>query len=203
MLSYTYGCMGSGKSAMLVMKEFNYRKRNFNTIVIKPEYDNRDGNIIKPRPMEGLIVDILYKPTDNLYDLIKHQVDSSYFNKNKKSVVFVDEVQFSTPEHIEQLWRVSIELCEVYCYGLKVSYLNNIFKPISDLLVYSDEINELEIDCKYCERKATTHILYRNNVPVIKGDDEVVGDFEGEERFESVCQKCRRDILNLYKDYLK
>lgn len=203
MLNFTYGCMGSGKSAMLVMKEFNYKNRNFKTIVLKPKVDNRCGDIIKPRPMEGIHVDILYTPEDNLYELIKHKVDSNYFNKKQKSVVLVDEVQFSTTDHIEQLWRVSDELCDVYCYGLKVSYLNEIFNPISTLLVHSDKTIELEVGCKYCQKNATTHLLYIDDIPVIKGDDELIGDFEGNERFESVCQRCRRDILNLYKDYLK
>lgn len=201
MLNFVYGCMGSGKSAMLVMNEFNFRKRKFNTIVLKPKNDKRDGDIIKPRPMEGIKVDILYSENDDLYELVKHKVNSAYFNKNQKSVVLVDEVQFSTSEHIEQLWKISDELCDVFCYGLKVSYLNKIFKPVSTLLVYSEKTVELEVGCAHCHRKATTHLLYIDDVPVTNGDDEFIGDFEGPERFESVCQKCRADILSLYKDY--
>lgn len=191
-LQFTYGCMGSGKSAMLVMKEFNYHSRGYETIVLKPEKDSRDPGIIKPRPMKGLKVDILYRPDDDLFMLILDYAK----RLNGKFVVFVDEVQFSTKEQIKQLWELtSCCGCDVFAYGLKINYLNNIFEPVIPLLVYSESIDEIEVGCKYCSNKATTHILYVDNKLVTSGDDEVIGDIEGRERFESVCQYCRENII--------
>lgn len=260
-LKFTWGCMGSGKSAMLVMHEFNFRSRGYETIVMKPKTDTRDEGIIKPRPMEGLKVDILYGREDNLVDILVKHIMYPIVNINKKFVVFVDEVQFSTKEQIKQLWEISSQICDVYVYGLKVNYLNELFEPIPTLLVHADTEEELEVGCKYCHEKANTHLLYihgelvldnitdeADDKPEIKeivekysdladienpkpgglymvavtGDvymyttiagkhfehyatvqldackarGEMVGDLEGKDkRYESVCQKCRYEII--------
>lgn len=261
-LKFTWGCMGSGKSAMLVMQEFNFRSRGYETVVMKPKADTRDEGIIKPRPMEGLKVDILYGRDDNLVDMLVKHIMYPIVNINKKFVVFVDEIQFSTKEQIKQLWNISSNICDVYVYGLKVNYLNELFEPIPTLIVHADKEEELEVGCKYCHGKANTHLLYMNDKLVLdnitENDDnleikeivekyhdllnienpepgglymvaltrdiymyttvagehfdhfgsvsvqsdlnkprgEMVGDLTGDnKRFESVCQKCRYEII--------
>ena len=256
-LKFTWGCMGSGKSAMLVMQEFNFRSRGYETVVMKPKTDTRDEGVIKPRPMEGLKVDILYGRDDNLVDILVKHIMYPIVDIDKKFVVFVDEIQFSTKEQIEQLWQISSQICDVYVFGLKVNYLNELFEPIPTLIVHADKEEELEIGCKYCHEKASTHLLYINNelmldsiggdklkaATIVKTFDELafietlnhnelyvtadtgkayiydaeeesfkyygsirfdestprgemVGDLTGDKkRFESVCQKCRREII--------
>lgn len=256
-LKFTWGCMGSGKSAMLVMQEFNFRSRGYETVVMKPKTDTRDEGVIKPRPMEGLKVDILYGRDDDLVDILVKHIMYPIVDINKKFVVFVDEIQFSTKEQIEQLWQISSQICDVYVFGLKVNYLNELFEPIPTLIVHADKEEELEVGCKYCHEKASTHLLYIDNKLVLDNvsdeklkvvkivesfndlayvetpnhndlytttdtgnvykydaeeetfkyygsariDEhpprgEMVGDLKGDKkRFESVCQKCRREII--------
>lgn len=194
-LRYYFGCMGSMKSATLVMKAHNFRERGYKPIIMKPLYDTRDVGIIKPRPMKGVKVDISFAPEDNLYrKIVKEQCDNSL--DTRKRVIFVDEIQFATSEHMKQLWEIAhFQNIDVYCYGLRISYLNEVFEPVRTLEVFADTQEEIKTGCKHCVNKATTHILYIDNIPVIEGTESLVGDFEGRIRYESVCQECRRKIM--------
>lgn len=198
-LRYYFGCMGSMKSATLVMKSHHYKGRGYKPIIMKPAYDTRDIGIIKPRPMEGVKVDVLFEPEDNLYRIIvKEQCDNN--SDKRKRVVFVDEIQFATAEHMKQLWEIAhYQNIDVYCYGLRINYLNKVFTPIQTLEVFADTQEELKTGCKYCENKATTHIFYIDNVPITVGNEAIVADLkedeEHKEHYESVCQECRERLL--------
>ena len=194
-LRYYYGCMGSSKSATLVMKAHQFEQNGCNVITLKSSFDDRDVGIIKPRPMEGREC-ILFNKEDNLFNLIKNHIIDT-----ERNVVFVDEIQFAASQHILQLWEVAKDLnVDVYCYGLRIDYLNNLFESIKTLEVVSDTQEELKSMCRHCSNKATTHIRYINNIPQSKGESNIVGDLDGEERYESVCQVCRRKIFNEYKN---
>ena len=198
-LRYYYGAMGSMKSATLAMKSHNYKERGYKPIIMKPAYDTRDIGIIKPRPMEGVKVDVLFEPKDNLAKiLLQEQQDNNL--DTRKRVVFVDEIQFATAEHMKQLWEIAhYQNIDVYCYGLRINYLNRVFTPIQTLEVFADTQEELKTGCKYCDNKATTHILYINNVPITVGNESIVADLKEDksrkERYESVCQECRIKLL--------
>lgn len=200
-LRYYFGCMGSMKSATLVMKSHNYKERGYRPVIMKPAYDTRDVGIIKPRPMEGVKVDVLFSPEDNLYNaLIEIKTSDKEIKPLRKYVVFVDEIQFATKEHIKDLWEIAHKLnVDVYCYGLRINYLNKVFTPIQTLEVFADTQEELKTGCKYCENKATTHIFYIDNVPITVGNEAIVADLKGDEEhkqhYDSVCQECREKIL--------
>lgn len=42
MLTFTYGVMGSSKSALALITRYNYIQKGFNVILIKPSIDNRE-----------------------------------------------------------------------------------------------------------------------------------------------------------------
>ena len=185
-LRYYYGSMNSMKSATLLMKAHQFEQSGCKVILMKPSVDIRDFGIIKSRPMESSRECILIKPNDNIENLVKTMLK---FN-NKKTIIFIDEVQFLTEQQVEQLFFITEKYnVEVFTYGLKLSYKNELFKASERLLVLADTVEEIKSMCK-CGRKATTHLRFINNKVVTKGQDFLVGDINGSEKYESVCQRC-------------
>lgn len=191
MLKYYYGTMASGKSATLLMNAYQKELNGVGTIILKP-YEERDKNKIKSRV--GLESEcITFKNDTDLYEIIKGlntTLNIEHF--------YIDECQFLTSVQVEQLWKVSRD-CKIIinCFGLKVTFMNTLFKGIETLMVYADQIIELEPKaiCKYCDENATTHLLMVNNKPVLDYPEKFEGDTEGDIRFECVCIGCWKEKI--------
>lgn len=196
-LIFSYGTMASAKSANLLMTCHRHIDTGIKCILLKPHLDNRwDSKKITSRAVKSKPCEIVYPNTDIVelfYSLIDK--DTTFVS------LFVDEVQFFTEEHIEQLWELSrlkdIEV-EVHCYGLLVTYLNTMFKSSSKLLIYSNKIECLASKCQYCNNDASTHLRIVNNIPIKSLDNESdiikIGDIDNStERYASVCQSCYKN----------
>lgn len=179
-LFFRYGCMGSSKSAELLIVAYNYEQKGMQPLVLKPAIDTRDVGIIKSRV--GISRDCtLFESDENLYDLVELFVEH-----RKVDCVLVDESQFMTVEQVRQLWEVAIGLdIPVICYGLKTDYKGCGFDASKELLVLAHEINEIKTICK-CGKKATHHLLKVDGQYQFDGSGIFIGDTE----FESVCGKC-------------
>lgn len=186
MLKYYYGTMASGKSATLLMNAYQKELNGVKTIILKP-YEERDKNKIKSRV--GLESEcITFSPETNLYELVK---DLSKTLNVKH--FYIDECQFLQPQQVHQIWECTRKLgVDINCFGLKATFRNTLFKGIETLMVYADQIQELEPKavCKYCGENATTHLLIVNNNPVLDFPEKVEGDIEGDIHFECVCIGC-------------
>ena len=195
-LRWYYSTMGAGKTSLALLKSYQFEETGVKTILLKPAVDTRDFGVVKSRAISGTKKCIVFEHNDNLYKTLVDIVGDHY--KTKNIVVFVDEIQFATPDHIVELWKFAKEFkIDVYTFGLKTDADNNLFTPIPKLVIYSDSIKEIKSKCKYCDNKATTHLMYINDNPVISRDYSIkVGDVSGSTRYESLCQCCRSRILS-------
>ena len=191
MLKYYYGTMASGKSATLLMNAYQKELNGVKTIILKP-YEERDKDMIKSRV--GLERECYtFKDYSDLYELIS-EISNLFDVKH----FYIDECQFLTEKQVEQLWKVTRDLnIDINCFGLKVTFMNTLFKGIEVLMVYADQILELEPKavCKYCNENATTHLLMVNDKPVLDYPEKFEGDTEGYIRFECVCIGCWKDKI--------
>ena len=179
-LRFFYGCMGSMKSATLLIKAYQFREAGADVILLKPNFDDRWGvGEIKSRAVSKAEECIVFAQDTNLHELLCV----------KNHIILVDEVQFATSSHIEQLLKLSFDN-EVYCYGIKNSYNNRLFPASAELLVLASTIEEIKCKCSRCNSKATTHLRLVNGQAMFGENDNIVGDIVGSERYESVCQKC-------------
>ena len=48
-LYFRYGAMNCGKSTSLIQVDYNYRERNMNTVIIKPETDTKGSDKVISR----------------------------------------------------------------------------------------------------------------------------------------------------------
>lgn len=186
-LYYYYGTMSSAKSATLLMKAHQFESSGQKCLILKSTFDTRSNGTVKSRI--GLEKEcVLIHEDDNIDVIIRN-----YARLFNTKYVFIDEVQFLPKHMIKALWDVTRDKkfdINVFCFGLKTDYMNQLFETSKELFVYADYIEELKSMCKCCKNKATTHLRIVDGQVVKSGDIFNVGDCTGEERYVSVCQEC-------------
>ena len=203
-LRWYYGCMSSSKTATLLMKAHQFEQCGMRTILLKHIFDTRDRGVIRSRAIKDERRCFVFDDSSNLYLMLSGIIECwnttgghSLNDSSTNTVVFVDEIQFARPEHIEQLWSFSKDYnIDVYCFGLKTKASNELFDSAPNLMIYADHIEEIKSMCSRCTNKATTHLLFVDNIPVTKYHNSLsVGDTKGDIHYESLCQCCRKRIV--------
>ena len=190
-LYFTHGPMGSSKSAMALMTQYNYEQQGYNVLLLKLKIDTRDGAFIKSRALTNQKPCILFSANDNLKEvLLKEEI------KGKKyDAIIVDEAQFLTKSHVEELKDITIyKDINVFCYGLKTNYATQLFEGSKRLCELADSERELKSICK-CKNKATVNALKINGkvVKEVLGNcDILIGDTNSKDiyTYEPMCYKC-------------
>lgn len=190
-LYFTHGPMGSSKSAMALMTQYNYEQQGYNVLLLKLNIDTRDGAFIKSRALTNQKPCILFSANDNLKEvLLKEEI------KGKKyDAIIVDEAQFLTKSHVEELKDITIyKDINVFCYGLKTNYATQLFEGSKRLCELADSERELKSICK-CKNKATVNALKINGkvVKEVLGNcDILIGDTNSKDiyTYEPMCYKC-------------
>jgi len=193
-LRFYYGAMNSLKTGTLLTKVYQFEQCDCHVILLKPSFDTRDYGVIKSRAISEPRECRTFNHDADLYTL----VDTLKHN-TKKSVVFIDEVSFIHPRQVHDLWKASKELdVDIFTYGLKTNYKNELFEASRELFVLADTVEEIKSMCSCCHNKATTHLRYINGVPTVQGENFIVGDVDTEnvEWYTSVCQECWHKAFN-------
>ena len=179
----------SGKTT-LIKNLSNYFKSNGRRVAIfrEPDGEFRKMLLDKDSNLSFATRRALFA-ADHLQTL-----DTIYQSRDKYDYIFVDEVQFLSKEQIKQLWRIAHKQnIDVFCYGLKNTYQNNLFPGAEQLLIMADTSEEIKSKCCYCGNKATTHLRFVNGKVETEGDLIKVDNNESRnnnEEYKSVCQDC-------------
>ena len=184
-LYFRYGAMNSGKTANLLMVADNYINQGKSVLILKPAKDTRwEG--VKSRAVRGDYDSTVVEEHMDIFELVKG-IEKKLYS------ILVDEAQFFSAKHIEEMARVVDELgIPVLCYGLRSSYVKGeLFEGSQALFYWADTIEEIKNVCYFCNKKATHNLLRRDGVPVYRGSQVVMGDVtpEGEEVYTAVCRR--------------
>ena len=181
-LYFYYSAMNAGKTTTLVQSAYNYRERGMNTLVLKPEIDERySSSIVRSRI--GLETDAkTISAKDNLFLLIEEKN-----RENRLSCVLLDEAQFLTKFQVFSLGDIVDKLeIPVLAYGLRSDFRGELFEGSLHLLAWADELVEIKTIC-HCGKKAGMVLrLDENGEPVNIGDQVKIG---GNDIYVSVCRK--------------
>ena len=180
-LYFKYGAMGCSKTAQALITKFNYEERNMKVMFLKPAVDTRDGaDVIRSRI--GLEAPALSVPGDvDLYDLYTREHSDC-------QVIIVDECQFLTPEQVDQLGQIVIDLdVPVLCFGLRTDFLTHTFPGSQRLFEIAESITEIKSICR-CGAKATVNARIDDNENVVFSGDQIV--LGGNDRYVPMCRKC-------------
>jgi len=194
-LYFRYGAMNCGKSTALIQVAYNYRERNMNTVIIKPETDTKGSNKVISRLNVERTADIIATGQDNLYRMIENWLRE----KGPVHSVLVDEAQFLTRAQVDQLFEVAVILdIPVICYGLRTDFLLNGFEGSARLLLMAHSIEELKTICK-CGQKAIANGRKINGRFVFEGA-QVAIEGEADVEYESLCARCYYKYKKQYED---
>ena len=163
-LYFKYGAMGSSKTANALMARFNYEERGQETLLVKPQLDQRDGDHMV-RSRIGLTHPCVYF----------HEMQAMGEEALKRyACVIVDEAQFLTREEVLFLVHL-VDACNipVMCYGLRTDFKGELFEGSYALLVMADKIEEVKTIC-WCGRKATCNARFDEQGRVLKEGAQVV-----------------------------
>ena len=187
MLHFSYGVMGSSKSAMLLMQRYNHLQLGHYVVLIKPAIDTRiDASTVYSRVGLQAQADIVLYPEQSLYEqlmwLMARQGHSDF------PYVFVDEAQFLTEAQVEEIADLAMEH-EFYCFGLKTDFLGNFFPGSAALMRLAEEISEVPGGLCWCGAKATMNTRIDRDGNVIKTGDQILIDNQEETRYIGLCYK--------------
>jgi len=184
-LYFRHGAVSSAKSMNLLAVAHSYRAQGKNVILMKPSMDDRFGKgVIKSRAGLEQDADVLIGPSTNLLDIKPMDCHC----------VLVDESQFLSPVHIEQLrkitdqWRVP-----VICYGLRTDFRTNLFPGSKRLMELADSIEEVKTTCFFCNKKAILNLKHVNGVADVEGPAVQLG---AEEKYFPACYLCYASALD-------
>lgn len=179
-LEFTFGSMGSSKTAIALMKRFDLIESGFNVLLLKPSTDNRDGiTIIKSR--------IGISAQAKTYSIEESIIGKYLDDILECDCVIVDEVQFSSKRQILELKQISEEFDKpVYTYGLRTDFQLNFFEGSSELFKYADIINGVSKTCS-CGNEAIVNARYDEEGIIYEGDQIVLGS---NDKYKSLCYTC-------------
>ena len=183
-LYFRYGAVSSAKTMNLVAVAHNYRQQGKEISILKPELDTRFGKAtVRSRAGLEMAADVLVNEASDLLSM----------DFEGLSCILVDEAQFMSPKHIDQLRHISLTKgIPVICYGLRTDFRSKAFPGSLRLLEIADSIEEVKTTCTYCNKKATMSLKHVNDKATLAGPSVELGS---EEKYYPTCFRCYHDKL--------
>jgi thymidine kinase len=183
-LYFRHGTVGSAKTLNLLAVAHNYRQQGKEVLLLKPEMDIRFGKEqIQSRAGLQMQADILVGVETNLFN----------HNYTNISCILVDEAQFLSMEHVDQLREISLtKNIPVICYGLRTDFRTKLFPGSLRLMEVADSIEEVKATCFFCNKKSIVNIKHVGGKATLEGPTVELGT---EERYLPSCFHCYRSQL--------
>ena len=189
-LYFKYGAMGSSKTAQALITKYNYEENNLKVWLIKPSADTRDGqDVLRSRIGLEAKVDVISPQTDIL---ARFAATKAW----KCDVLIVDECQFLTEAHIDQLRAIVDDYgVPVLCFGLRTDFQTRLFPGSRRLMELADVFEEIKTMCD-CGAKATVNARISDGYIVTEGAQVVLG---GNDSYIAMCHKCYKRGIREHK----
>lgn len=185
-LYFRYGTVSSAKTLNLLAVAHNYERQGKIVTVVKPAFDTRFG-VTKVASRAGL---------DREADVLLDE-DTRFDPNNFKDChcVLIDEAQFLTSAHVDQLRDVTRHASvPVICYGLRTDFRSELFEGSRRLMEVADTIEEVKTTCAFCNRKAVLNLKSVDGVATLAGPQKKLG---AEELYLPVCYSHYMSKLDL------
>jgi thymidine kinase len=181
-LYFYYAAMNAGKSTTLLQADFNYRERGMETMLWTAKLDDRAGvGTIGSRIALNAPANT-YTPDVDLFEAVTEER-----KRRGLHCVLIDEAQFLTRAHVEQLCRLADEVgIPILCYGLRTDFQGNLFEGSAALLALADALIELKAVCD-CGRKATMNLRVDDQGHAVAAGAQT--EIGGNDRYVALCRR--------------
>lgn len=188
-LYFRYGAMNSGKSTALLQAAHNYEERGQQVVLLKPRIDTKGNDQIVSRLGVSRTVDVRVEPGDNLVAVVAEWIDKLQATTSKPlSCVLVDEAQFLTPQQVDDLFIVAVQVnIPVIAYGIRTDFQTVAFPGSRRLLEIAHSVEELKTICR-CGKKAVFNARTANGRFVFDGAQVAIDGVDV--GYESLCGEC-------------
>lgn len=178
-LYFRYGAMGSAKTLNLLAVAHSYEQQGKRVFIMKPALDSRFGrDLVRSRAGLEREADLLLEPDTQINIEMLSEIDC----------ILVDEAQFLTPAHVDQLRQISWSLAiPVLCYGLRTDFRRELFAGTKRLFEVADAIDEVKTTCAFCNKKAVFNLKFLNGKATLAGPTIDLGS---EEKYQPACAGC-------------
>ena len=178
-LYFKYGAMGSSKTAQALITKYNYEENGLKVWLIKPSTDTRDGaTVIRSRIGLEAGAEPVAPETDLWVTFQDRDCD----------LIIVDECQFLSPAHIDQLRKIVDEsTTPVICFGLRTDFLTRLFPGSLRLMEIADSIQEIKTICD-CGNKATVNARIDGSGHIVTEGAQVL--LGGNDSYIALCHRC-------------
>lgn len=187
--------MNSGKSMFLLASANNFEEREIPFICLKSNTDNRENqNVIHSRSgFERECISI--NKEDNIFSIIyKMIIFQDAQLKKRLQWILVDESQFLTKEHINELSDIVDKLdINVICFGLRTDFQAHLFEGSQRLMEIADTIEEIKSSCS-CGNKNIYNVRIDNEGNIITHGEQVL--IGSEDKYIALCRKCFKEKIS-------
>ena len=154
-------------------------------LLLKPSIDTKGQGEVVSRLGVRRPVDVLVAADMDVLDIVRRDMAEH----GTPACVLCDESQFFTPEQVDQLFLVTVDLgIPVICYGLRADFMTRGFPGSTRLLELAHTIEEMKTICE-CGRKATCNGRKVNGEYVFEGAQVAIDTVDNVE-YQSLCPQC-------------
>ncbi|MEG0799009.1 MAG: thymidine kinase [Bacilli bacterium] len=183
-LYFRYGAMNCGKTSILLAAAYNYEEKGMKVSVIKPKIDTKGDDMLVARIGLKRKVDFLVDDNQSF----KEYLLSCY--KNYISCIFVDEANFLSKEHVDELYLFTKKYdIPVICYGLRADFKTEAFTGSARLFELADILEEIVTICD-CGKRAKFNAREINGSYVTDGEKICIDGTCDNTKYVSLCGKC-------------
>lgn len=186
-LIFKYGCMGSGKSLLLLATAYNFQQQKIPFLILKSKIDTRDGEDVVHSRALGDRECVSISPNENIYKIISEYRYRS-IDIEPLSWILVDEAQFLSSEQVEQLAAIADRFgINVICYGLRTDFKTQLFPGSKRLFEIADSVEEIKSSCS-CNSKTIFNARVNKQKDVITDGEQI--EVGGDDRYIAMCRRC-------------
>ena len=183
-LNFRYGAMNCGKSDTLIKTAYNYTENGLDVVTIMPEIAMRKHGFTTSRAGLEWQVDIATTPETNVYEAY-HQ----FIGNRAIACVLVDEVNFMTPEQVDDLERIAkIDNTSVVAFGIRGNIQRELFDGSRRMFELADNVEKMITMCP-CGSQAEFNGRFVDDTFHV-GEPIVMIDNDEHVRYQSLCASC-------------
>jgi len=182
-LTFTYGTMAAGKSTLALQLCWQLRE-NRSDVALWTFGDRSDAGMVTSRIG-------IEAHAEQVAPGIDLSAPLAQLARAGTSILVIDEVQFATPEQVDQLARaVDDDGLDVHAFGLSADFLLNVFPASARLFAIADWAHELPLTSTcWCGAKGRCNARVVNGVVAREGSQFFTGDVaRGVVHYQVLCR---------------
>jgi thymidine kinase len=188
-LNLRYGAMNCGKSDTLIKTAYNYTENGLDIVTVMPELAMRKPGFTTSRAGLEWPIDIATTSETELYESYHRHIGNRAI-----ACVLVDEVNFMTPEQVDDLERIAkVDNTSVVAFGIRGNIQRALFDGSRRMFELADTVEKMITMCP-CGNQAEFNGRYVDGTFHV-GEPIVWIDNGGRVKYQSLCASCYLEAM--------